>query len=334
VSFARRAFASLVLLPLLAAAVAAQDDAPQVPAVPSFGVSTELVYVRFHVEAKGGFARDVGPEQIRVIEDGRVQPIVLLETPSTRERTVAPEVTLALDVSGSVLDARLLDEALLRDVLLATLSEQATVSLCAFGGELRCLVAPTRDTGALLSGFREALSFGHATRNQGTRLFASLAEISRRPPGKERVQRALVVFSDGLDNRGGKLDEAVRAAGDGDVRVYAIKLGQAFRGAPIASGPFGAGPGRGVPNRAYYDFKKLQLDELAERTGGRAFEPGTLEPREIGEILRKIATEIAMECVVGYAPEGAASGKKRRVEVQVVDETIGRIRDGDRTFVR
>jgi hypothetical protein len=41
-----------------------------------------------------------------------------------------------------------------------------------------------------------------------------------------------------------------------------------------------------------------------------------------------------MECVVGYSPDGSASGKKRRVRVEVVDKSIGRIRDGERTFTR
>ncbi len=316
---------------LLALAPAAVGRAgPQ--EVPSFGVGAELVYVRFHVETKGGYARDVRPDQVRVLEDGRPQPIVLLETPSTRDRTVAPEVTFLLDVSGSVLDARLLDEELLRDVFLATLSERATVGLCAFGGELRCLVPPTRDAGALLGGFREALAFGRETANRGTRLYASVSDVASRPAAAARAQRALVVFSDGLDNRDGKLDDAVRAAREADVRVYAVKLGQAFREAPIVGGPFGVG--RGAPNRAYYDYKKLQLDDLAADTGGKAFEPGTLEPREIGEILRRIATEIAMECVAGYAPQGAPSGRERRVEVEVVDKSIGRIRDGERRYVR
>jgi len=334
--------------PARSAQAPAQAQAPapadaQAPAVPTFGVSAELVYVRFHVETKAGYARDVKPEQIRVLEDGREQKIVLLETPSSRERTVAPQVTLALDVSGSVMDAKLLDEALLRDVLFATLSEQATVGMCAFGGELFCPVEPTREVDALLDGFRKSIEFGYQQHNQGTRLYASLADIAKAPAKGEKVQRALVVFSDGLENRGGKLDEAVRAASDADVRVYAIKLSQAFREQAIATGPFGAGGRGGAPGgggfggtsgRAYYDYKKLELDELAERTGGRTFEPGTLEPRVLADILRRIATEITMECVAGYAPEGDSTGKRRKVKVEVVDKSIGKIRDGERTFAR
>jgi VWFA-related protein len=346
-SFAAAVALAVVALSLASSARSAQAPAQppapgQAPPVPTFGVSTELVYVRFHVETKAGYVRDVKPDQIRVLEDGKPQKIVLLETPSTRERTVAPEVTLALDVSGSVMDAKLLDEALLRDVLFATLSEQATVGLCAFGGEMRCAVAPTRDVEALLGGFRESIEFGYQQRNQGTRLYASLADIARAPAKGEKVQRAVVVFSDGLENRGGKLDDAVRAASDADVRVYAVKLSQAFREQAIASGPFGVGRGGaggsggfgGRPGGTMYDYKKLELDELADRTGGRTFEPGTLEPAVLADILRRIATEITMECVVGYSPEGEQTGKRRKVKVEVVDKSLGKIRDGERTFAR
>ena len=90
----------------------------------------------------------------------------------------------------------------------------------------------------------------------------------------------------------------------------------------------------GVGRTHEYDYKKLELDELAEKTGGRTFEPGTLEPRVLADILRKIATEITMECVVGYAPEGEQTGKRRRVKVELVDKSLGKIRDGERTFSR
>ncbi|PYQ08280.1 MAG: hypothetical protein DMF82_01850, partial [Acidobacteria bacterium] len=255
---------------LLAAALAAAalTTAAQPPdkhdAVPTFGTSTELVYVRFHVEKKGGFLDGLKPDQIRVLEDGRPQTIALLETPSTRERTVAPDVTLALDVSSSVMDARLLDESLVKEVFLASLSQQARVALCAFGGELRCLTPPTRDADALMAGFEQAIAFSRQTRHEGTRLYASVADVCRRLDRTQKSQRAIVVFSDGLDNRGGKVGEAIQAAAEGDVRVYSVLLSQAFQ-TSSRNAAFG-----GVPNRAMYDYKKFELSKLAEESGGRA----------------------------------------------------------------
>jgi VWFA-related protein len=291
------------------------------------------VYVRFHVERKGGYVGEVRPEQIRVLEDGRPQTITLLETPSTRERTIMPEVTLALDVSSSVMDAELLDESLLREVFFAGLSEHTTVGLCAFGGELRCLTPPTRDVEALLDGFQEAVLFSRETRHQGTRLYASVAElcqIGAERPGK--AQRAVVIFSDGLDNRGGKVEQAIQAATESDVRVYAVKVSQAFQ--DTSAGLRGRGGFGRPPSRTMYDYKKWDLDRLAEETGARAYEPGTVDQKALATILRDIAAEVRMENVLGYQPVGPATGRKRRVKVEVVDKSLGRIRDGERTVVR
>ena len=313
---------------LAAAALTTAAQSPDKHDVPTFGTSTELVYVRFHVEKKGGYVDTLKPNQIRVLEDGRPQKIALLETPSTRERTIPPEVTLALDVSSSVMDERLLDESLVRDVLFASLGEQARVGLCAFGGELRCLRPPTRDADTLVDGFQEALQFAVEQRREGTRLYASLAELCRKPKEGEKAQRALIVFSDGLENRGGKVQEAIQAAAEGDVRVYSVLLSQAFQ-TSSRNAAFG-----GVPNRTMYDYKKFELSRLAEESGGRAFEPGTVDPKSLAKILRTIATEISMENVVGYEPEGAATGQKRHVKVELVDKSVGSIKDGERTLVR
>ena len=297
--------------------------------VPTFGASTELVYVRFHVEKKGGYADALKPDQIRVLEDGKPQKIAVLETPSTRERTVPPEVTLALDVSSSVMDEQLLDESLLREVLLATLGEQAKVALCAFAGQLKCLVPPTRDAETLLNGFHQAIEYSRETRGVGTRLYASLADLAKQPKTGEKAQRALIVFSDGLDNRGGKMGDALDAAAASDVRIYTIALSQAFQATSRTAGPFS------VPqNRTMYDYKKLDFGRLAEATGGRNYEPATVDQKTLAKVLHSIATEIAMENVVGYQPEGPAAGRKRHVKVELVDKSAGKIPDGDRTLVR
>jgi len=314
---------------LAAAGLVARGQATPKPEIPTFATGTELVYVRFHIERKGSYADAVKEDQIRVLEDGKPQPIALLETPSTRQRTRPPEVTLALDVSSSVLDEGLFDEALVKEVLLATLGEEARVGLCAFGGALKCLQPPTRDGDALFSSLQEAVQFGHESRHQGTRLYQSLADICAKKQEGEKAQRAVIVFSDGLDNEGGSVKDAIQAAQAADVRVYAVLLSQAFQATSRNAGPFGA-----PPPRAMYDYKKYDLDQLAKETGGKGYEPAKINPKALAKILREIATEISMENVVGYRPEGGATGRKRHVKVEVVDKSIGSIQDGERTIVR
>ena len=328
----RRAAAVILMAPLLATASPQSPPSPAPPErqVPTFGISTELVYVRFHVEKKGGYLDALKPDQIRVLEDGQPQKIALLETPGTRERTVPPEVTLALDVSSSVMDDRLLDESLLKEVLFATLGEQARIALCAFGGELKCLTPPTRDADALMNGFQQAVEFSHEQRRAGTRLYASLADLAKPPKDAEKAQRALIVFSDGLDNKDGKMTQALDAALAADVRVYTIALSQSFQATAR-----GVPPGGAPPNRVMYDYKKLDFGRLAELSGGRQYEPATLDQKDLAKVLHSIATEISMENVVGYQPEGAAgAAHKRKIKVELVDKSLGKIADGERTLLR
>jgi hypothetical protein len=83
-----------------------------------------------------------------------------------------------------------------------------------------------------------------------------------------------------------------------------------------------------------YDYKKLDFGRMADETGGRAYEPATLDEKSLAKVLRSIATEITMENVVGYAPEGPPTGRKRRVKVELADKSVGAIHDGERTLVR
>jgi VWFA-related protein len=300
------------------------------PQVPSFPSGAELVYVRFHVERKGERVSEVRKDQIRVLEDGKPRTIAILETAATRDRTVVPEVTLVLDVSSSVMDERLLDETLVRQVLFGSLHADAKVALCAFGGSLECFAEPTRDVAALMDAFDRALRFGVETRRQGTRLYASVAELARRSAaGGRRAQRAMILFTDALDTEGGRVKDAVEAATAADVRVYAVKLSQAFQDTARSRSPFG-----GRPDRTMYDYRKLELDALPAETGGLSFEPGTLDEKTLAKILREIGAEISSEIVVGYEPEGAPTGRKRKVKVELVDKSLGKIPDGERTLVR
>jgi VWFA-related protein len=315
-------------IPLLVAVAVAVPLRAQVPTFPS---EAQLVYVRFHIEKKGAFVTEVAREQLRVLEDGKPQPIALLETPAGRDRTIHPEVTLLLDVSGSVMDDRLLDEALVRQVLLGGLGAGATVGVCAFGGTLECFAEPTGEAAAVLDGFARAIRFGMESRRSGTRLYASVADVARRAAARgTRAQRAMILFTDALDNKGGKIDEAIDAAAAADVRVYAVKVSQAFQDTARTPGPFGGG----APNRAMYDYKKLELDALPAETGGRSFEPGTLDDASLAKILAEVAAEISREVVVGYEPQGPPTGKKRKVKVELADKSLGKIPDGERTIVR
>ena len=154
----------------------------------------------------------------------------LLETPSTRERTVPPEVTLALDVSSSVMDDRLLDESLLKEVLLRH-ARRAGAHRPVRLRRRAALPDPADARGGRAPG---RLPAGHRVRPRAAprRARGSTPPSPTwpsRPKDGEKAQRAIIVFSDGLDNKDGKMGQALDAALAADVRVYTIALSQSFQ---------------------------------------------------------------------------------------------------------
>ena len=59
-----------------------------------------------------------------------------------------------------------------------------------------------------------------------------------------------------------------------------------------------------------YDYKKLDFGRLAELTGGRKYEPATMDQKDLAKVLHSIATEISMENV--EPPSYRSSGPSRR----------------------
>jgi VWFA-related protein len=181
-----------------------------------------------------------------------------------------------------------------------------------------------------LSGFQQAIEFSHEQRRAGTRLYASLADLAKPPKDGEKAQRALIVFSDGLDNKDGKMTQALDAALAADVRVYTIALSQSFQATSRSAG-------NRWRHAQPHDVRlpQARFGRLAELTGGRPYEPATLSQKDLAKVLHSIATEISMENVVGYQPEGPAGApRKRKVKVELADKSLGKIPDGERTLLR
>ena len=95
----RRAATVILIAPLLATA-SPQSPSPAPPAreVPTFGTTTELVYVRFHVEKKGTYLDALKPDQIRVLEDGQPQKIEGVDAVQSKLdfKLVAPDALAGL----------------------------------------------------------------------------------------------------------------------------------------------------------------------------------------------------------------------------------------------
>lgn len=179
-------------------------------------------------------------------------------------------IMLAIDVSRSmeaddITPSRLAaaqDAA--RDFVRA-LPQGARVGLVSFAGYAVLNTPPTDEHEQVLAAI-DALSLG-----PGTAIGAGLTQALRALPGRgDNAQRggnlppaAIVLLSDGRNNRLPDPMEAAASARDADVKVYTVGLG-------TEEGRLSFGPGG--PRNFVAGFDAETLTDIAQTTGGRYFE--------------------------------------------------------------
>ncbi len=112
-------------------------------------------------------------------------------------------------------------------------------------------------------------------------------------------RRALLIVSDGGDNRSRYTEGEVRAqVRESDVEIYSMGIFDPYAATPEErSGP-------------------LLLNDICEETGGRMFRVDDLS--EMSDIAEKISTELRNQYVIGYNPQDLhRDGKWRKVRVKL-----------------
>ncbi|MCU1307154.1 MAG: von Willebrand factor, type [Acidobacteriaceae bacterium] len=112
-------------------------------------------------------------------------------------------------------------------------------------------------------------------------------------------KKALLVISDGGDNRSRYTDSEIKAlVKEADVQIYAIGIFDDVRGtAEEVRGPF-------------------LLSEITDTTGGRTFPVNDIN--ELGDVATKIGVELRNQYVLGYRPKNTArDGKWRKLKVKL-----------------
>ena len=112
-------------------------------------------------------------------------------------------------------------------------------------------------------------------------------------------RKALLVVSDGGDNRSRFTEGEVRAAvREADVEIYSIGIFDPYAPTPEER----TGP--------------TLLDDISSSTGGRLFRVDDVD--EMSDIAEKISTELRNQYVIGYKPKDLSrDGKWRKVKVKV-----------------
>jgi Ca-activated chloride channel family protein len=270
-------------------------------------VDTNLVTVPVAVmDREGRFVIDLRREDFHVYEDGVEQQIAFfapVEQPFT--------VVLLLDTSPST--RRKLKE--IKDAAIAFIDqlrpEDRAVGVT-FNSQLHVLNRMMRDREALREAIRNISSA------PGTYLYATvdvmLNKLFRRIPGR----KALVIFTDGIDNlfipledtrRRATFQSNMRDAEESGVLIYPIQyntLGDMLRQ-----------PGY-EPESLLKDFKIASeyLKGLANKTGGRLYQADTQEALQ--HAFRLIAEDLRRQYSLGYYPKrGSVPGQVRNIKVSV-----------------
>jgi VWFA-related protein len=169
--------------------------------------------------------------------------------------------------------------------------------LVEFGDRARLTCPPTTDIENIQS------RLASASANGRTALLDAIALAMEEVKKSTKPRKALVIFSDGGDNRSRKTESEIRnLVREADVLIYAMGIFDSPGGRSLAAEEL-AGPSL--------------LGEITQESGGRLFAVNDF--RDLPEIAERIGVELHNRYVLGYAPNNLAhDGKYHKVRVKLV----------------
>lgn len=268
-------------------------------------LGTELVNVPFNVaDKKNKPTIDIRQDEVQVLEDGKPQEVFSferqLETPIT--------ISLLVDTSGSqelTIGAereaayRFFEKVLRPDKDLAsvvTFAKEVTLEQPLTASRAQLSAALNRARVSPASGFGRG---GTAPTNPlagGTSLYDAIFLASDDILKREAGRRVVILLTDGADTTSYySRDSAIESAWRSEVIIYGIGIGDPSLG----------GINMGV------------LDRLSKETGGRAFQPRSIE--DLDRAFTEIQNDLRQQYVVSYTPSNTArDGSFRKIEVRLV----------------
>jgi Ca-activated chloride channel family protein len=279
------------------ASPAAPSQQPSPDDTGTFVIRKDVDEVLVHatvVDDKQHIVTNLGRDAFSVFEDGKPQNII-----SFRHEDIPVAMGIVIDNSGSMREKRAkVNQAALN--LVRASNAQDEIFVVNFNDEYYLDQDFTND----LLKLKEALEKIDA--RGGTALYDALLASADQLRLNARLERkVLFVVTDGEDNASREnLEETVkRLQGENSPSVYAIGiLGDEEH-----------------PKRA-----RRALEIIAQRTGGLAFFPGTLD--QVDEISRQVAHDIRNQYTIGYKPTNPrASGGFRTIRVEAKTKGHGKL---------
>jgi len=285
---------------LLAWTVGAQGANGQTPAAPApptatFRSSVDLVRVAAVVrDQKGRFVQDLTVRDFEVTDGGRSRPI----TDFRQDQTAGVSVALLFDVSGSM--EGLFSHA--REAATHVLSwldvTQDEAAVFRFDTRLEESMPFTSGLRTLPPTLSTITPFG------ATSLLDAIARTAERVASREGRRRAVVVFTDGLDNASRlKPAEVSAIASSIDVPVYIVAV--------VASID---NPASDIGTTGERSPLSGALADLASWTGGHVFVAST--PVERSLAARQIVDELRHQYLIAFESSGAPGWHQLAVSVR------------------
>jgi len=286
-----------ILLAFTGVPVAGQENQPgqgttgvQQSEGPPIRVVVEEVTVPFIVtDSRNRIITDLTKEDFKVFEDKVEQPISAFE----RQTDVPLRLGLMIDTSNSIRDRFAFEQRAASDFLRQLLRPDRDLAFLASFDSMAELVQDfTGDLDELVAAI-DSLRPGGGTALYDAIFYGSRDRLLEGAPDLGSYRRAMVILSDGEDNqsRYSRL-QALEVAQRAEVIIYTISTN--IRGVRM--------PGDRV------------LQQFAEETGGRYFQPSNLQDLDVA--FEAINTELRSQYSISYQPSTPRDGKYHEIEIE------------------
>jgi Ca-activated chloride channel homolog len=237
---------------------------------PSFRAETRLVVLHATVrDARGELVTGLARSAFAVYENGKPQPITLF-----RADDVPVSLGLLIDNSGSMRTLRAKVEAAALALARAS-NPRDEMFVVNFNDRARIDVPSTGDVGVLEAGIGRVDSIGGTAMRDAIAVAQTYLDAHA-----TRDRKVLLVITDGIDNASvATRDRIEKQAEQRDTMIFAVGL-------------------FGDPRRVAEG--RHQLDQLADRTGGMAYYPETVD--RMDAVALEIARQIRNQYTIAYAP--------------------------------
>lgn len=287
-------------------------------------VETNLTSIFFTAaDSNRRFLSTLKKEDVRILEDGQPQEIftfqqnldlplsiaILIDTSLSEQRTIPDEKAAAQSFLEKVMRPQKDEAAIVTFTGEVTLEQGFTGSLDRLRRAIERVefVPPSGYIGGgVVVGGTPPISDTNQSTAGSTALWDAVWATSKdlMSASAENTRRTIILLTDGDDTSSQvKLHDAIERAQKADALVYAIGIGDSYRG--------------GVDNGS--------LQKITEKTGGRAYFPRS--ESELRDAFAQIQRDLREQYLVAYSPTNKArDGSYRRIQIEVIEPELRKLK--------